>query len=173
MKRKEVDGFFIKILNSSLWVPRKEIEDMLAGKLPKIVSGKIIIVPSGGEPTDPEPRHKKELIEMFHTYVSGDFAAVIKEAFEEDWNEKPHPLFDFDEMVSAMGGVSNKVDNKQPFREPCDWWFHSGVTTDKHGNRVPGGPHYCNNKKSGNYGRQNQCPRQTCPDYAIVRDDRK
>lgn len=54
---------------------------------------------------DPEPRHKQELIEMFHTYVSGDFAAVIKEAFEEDWKEKPHPLFDYDELVSAMGGI--------------------------------------------------------------------
>ena len=51
-----------------------------------------------------ESRHKRELIEMFHTYVSGDFAAVIKEAFEQDWKEKPYPLFDFDELVSAMGG---------------------------------------------------------------------
>ena len=56
--------------------------------------------------------------------------------------------------------------SKSKFREPCGWWFHSGPTTDKHGNQIPKGPFYCANKKSTQYLSQ-ICPRQTCEDYAI------
>lgn len=65
-----------------------------------------------------------------------------------------------------------KIKKKRPFREPCDWWFHRGFIEDKDGNRVPGGPFYCANKESSNYDGY-FCPRQTCPNYAITRDEKK
>ncbi len=53
---------------------------------------------------------------------------------------------------------------KNKFREPCDWWFHSGTTTDDQGNQIPKGPYYCANKKSEMY-LSRICRRQTCEDY--------
>lgn len=61
---------------------------------------------------------------------------------------------------------------RKPIREPCDWWFHSGPTTDEHGNQIPKGPFYCANKKSENH-EKTECPRATCPDYTIHRNKSK
>ena len=56
------------------------------------------------------------------------------------------------------------------FREPCDWWFHSGITQDMRGNQIPKGYCYCANKESDMH-LSRVCPRQTCKDYTVNRNE--
>lgn len=53
------------------------------------------------------------------------------------------------------------------FREPCDWWFHGKFEQN---GKINKSDNYCANKKSLNH-LSRVCPRQTCPDYCMYREE--